>query len=153
MGEAALGASELVEQVRERANRLAWTPPAHEPLERTLDRPRLHDHPGLTYAHRHWALPDHSSETGRGPKAWVRRIVGRFVFYALRHYLQEERDLIGHLVRLNDDLAQRCDELTEAHRELLDELDHRFSDAATSQEKLATMLDRGVARPPGDRGA
>jgi len=79
--------------------------------------------------------------------------VGRFVFYAFRHYLQAERDLIGHLVRLNDDLAERCDELTEAHRELLDELDSRFADAATSQEKLATMLDRGVQRLPGDRGA
>ncbi len=83
----------------------------------------------------------------------MRRTVGRFVFYALRHYLQEERDLMGNLVRLNDDLAKRCDELTEAHNELLDELDNRFSDAATSQEKLATMLDRGVPGPPGDRGA
>lgn len=153
MGEAALRASELVEQVKERANRLVWTPPVHEPLERTLERRRLHDHPGLSFAHRHWALPDHSSESGGGPKAWVRRVVGRFVFYALRHYLQAERDLMGHLVRLNDDLAKRCDELTEAHGELLDELDSRFSGAATSQERLATMLDRGVPRPPGDRGA
>ena len=153
MGEAALRASELVEQVRERADRVAWVPPVHEPLDDSLDDRRLHDHPGLTYAHRHWALPDHATESGRGPKAWVRRVVGKLVFHALRHYLQAERELIGNLVRVNDELAKQCDELTEAHHTLVAELDDRFAQAATSQERLATMLDRGAHRAPGDRGA
>jgi hypothetical protein len=58
---------------------------------------------------------------------------------------------MGNLVRLNDQLAKRCDELTEAYRTLLKELDDRFVESATSQEKLASLLDRSAQRAPGDR--
>jgi hypothetical protein len=152
VGETALRASELVQQVKERADRLAWAPPVHEPLERSLKRRRLQDHPGLDYAHQHWTLPNSYVEAGHGPKAWVRRVFGRLVFHVIGHYLRDERELFGNLLRLNDDLAKRCDELAEALRNLLEELDGRFAQAATSQEKLATMLDRGAQRPTGDRG-
>jgi hypothetical protein len=153
VGEAALRADELVQQVRERADRMALSPTVHQPLARVLKPWRLQDHEGLDYAHHHWTLPDTYVEARRGLRARVRRVVGRLVFVVLGKYLREERELMGHLLRLNDAMAKRCDELGDAHRGLLEQLDGRFSEIAVSQQKLATMFNRGTERPVDVSGA
>ncbi|HXP32683.1 MAG TPA: hypothetical protein VN820_01645 [Acidimicrobiales bacterium] len=152
MGDAALEVDGFVRRIKERADQLAWTPPIPEPLERSIDDRRLQEHPGLDYAHRHWALPDQPSDPGQGVLARGRGVFGRWVFHALAHYLHDERQLVSHLVQLNDALAKRCDELAQAHRALLQELDGRFAEAATTQEHLARAVERPARPPAGDGG-
>ena len=146
MGDVAVEVDEFVRQVKAITEGRVLSPSQTEPLSRKVDDRRLQDHPGLDFAHRHWALPDRPEPAGNGPLSGLRRVFDRLVFAALGSYLREERALVGHLVQLNDALAKRCDELAESHRALLDELDRRFADTATAQERLARLLDPDTQR-------
>ncbi|MGA2522201.1 MAG: hypothetical protein ABSG81_15450 [Acidimicrobiales bacterium] len=150
MGDVAVEVDEFVRRVKARADRGAWAPPVPEPLTRDIDDGRVQDHPGLDYAHRHWALPGQGGEAGRGLTARLRGRLGRVVFGAMADYLSQERELLSHVVQLNDALAKRCDELASAHRALLQELDARFAEIAAGQEHLARTVRGEAARPPGD---
>lgn len=147
MGDVAVEVDEFVRQVKAATDGRVTSPPPVEPLSRVVDDRRLQDHPGLDFAHRHWALPDQPDPSGHGRRSRLRRICDRLVFAAMRSYLRDERALMSHVVQLNDALAKRCDELAEAYRTLLDELDRRFVDTVTAQEHLARLLDPERQRP------
>ncbi len=72
------------------------------------------------------------------------------MFRALARYLHEERELLGHLVRMNDALARRCDELarTVADRQVAD-AENQAHLAAWLQAKLSTG-GNGIPSPEGD---
>ena len=70
----------------------------------------------LEYLHHHWALPDtfDPADGGSGVRGKVVSAFGRLTYRVLGRYLREERELLSHLVRVNEALEQRCDELTSA---------------------------------------
>ncbi len=142
-----LRAEELVERLSARADDPAWSSlPVFPPLPRMGDATRLHQHAGLAYAHAHWALPDHYVADPSRVHGWRRlarrakRAAASVVFRALRRYLHEERELLGHLVRLNDAMAARCDALSDAYDRLAEELDDRLGMVTQSIEELMVQL-------------
>jgi len=101
------------------------------------------DHPlagteSLRYLQEHWTLPDGPDAPGKGVRGRLSTIVTRLVFRALGRYLHEERELLGHLVRMNDALARRCDELARTVG------DRQVADA----ENLAQLAAWLQAEPP-----
>jgi hypothetical protein len=90
-------------------------------------------------------LPDHVSgtETGGGVRGRIAGLAGRLTFRALGRYLHEERELLAHMVRMNEALARRCDELARAIA------DRQVADAE-NQARLAAWLQ--AEPPPGSRG-
>lgn len=94
----------------------------------------------LSYLHHHWQLPnlyDPSLIEGRGLKAKLARRVAAFVYRVLRPYLSAEQDLIANMVRINDSLAKRCDELSGA-------IEARQIAEAFSQARLAALMYENV---------
>ncbi len=133
-----------------------WAPSPTEPLPRPDPADPLRAHAGLSYAHQHWALPDSpladspladsppaDSPPARatGLRGRLRALVAAQVFGSLNSYLRQERELIGNLVRLNDSMAQRCDDLTEEVEALRAELDRRAVVRANDDAQIAGMLD------------
>jgi hypothetical protein len=55
-------------------------------------------------------------------------------------YLREERALLSHLVRVNEALEQRCDELTLRCEQLNQDMVDRQAAEAENQAKLALWL-------------
>jgi len=98
-------------------------------------------HPGLDYAHRHWALPDRPVP-GTGRKDALRARLARFIFGVLGPYLHAERELLANLVRLADGLAARCDELAAEVEQLRCQLDERAVAVAANHAELAERLDQ-----------
>jgi hypothetical protein len=70
----------------------------------------------------------------------VVRLLGRLTFRVLHPYLTSERELIANMVRLQDALAKRCDELAE-------HLARRQVEEAANQARLAAWLESHL--PPG----
>ena len=70
---------------------------------------------------------------GQGPVG----LFGRLTFRVLGRYLREERELLAHMVRVNEALERRCDELT-----------------LRCQQLNQDMIDRqaGRGRQPGQAG-
>lgn len=134
--------AELLAQVKAERQRLGWEPLAPERRQRfTADElPRTKE--ALDYLHRHWVLPDGSATgVGGGARGMLVRAAGRVVFRVLGPYLREERELLGHLVRLNDALVKQCDQLAERCQELADRaVDRQLAEAANLTD-LAVWLD------------
>ncbi|MHB8682119.1 MAG: hypothetical protein ACYDA2_08500 [Acidimicrobiales bacterium] len=115
MDEAALDPQEILERIRNDHRSLKWEPLApSDSLARWHQRP-MRDEESLEYLHGHWALPDAPDPAvgGSGLRGRVVRAFGRLVFRVLGPYLRSERELVSRLVRMNDALAHRCDELAE----------------------------------------
>jgi len=89
-------------------------------------------------------LPDRPdpAETGGGIKGRFIHLFGRLTFRVLAPYLRQERELIARMVRTNDALARRHDDLTEA-------LMKRQVAEAENDAKLAAWLYRAI---PDGRG-
>lgn len=105
-------------------------------------RPMLADE-NLDWLHRHWAVPNDLAAAGLPParssgQAAARHVAARAVFSTLRRYLDEERELFAHLVRLGDDLARRADTL--ALR--LEELESATRRSLWSTQEEVTRLER-----------
>jgi hypothetical protein len=80
------------------------------------------------------------------------RAAARVVFRVLGPYLREERELLGHLVRLNDALVKQCNQLVERCQELADRaVDRQLAEAANLTD-LAAWLDATLgAQSRGDQ--
>jgi hypothetical protein len=133
MNENSLDARELLLRVEADKRAERWLPlPPDEPA---LARSSMRHDPALTALHQRWVLPDRfdPAQAGRGVKGLVLRVVGRLVYRVLAPYLRAERELMAELVRGNDALAGRCDELAQA-------LLRRQSDEAQNDAKLAAWL-------------
>ncbi len=145
--------AEFLDQLRAQNHLFRWEPLAPE-RRRRFDRdsgPRTAEE--LDYLHTHWALPDQPDPAaGRGLRGRLRGMSGRLVFGALGRYLREERELLAHLVRLNDALSARCDELADRCQQLADQAVARQEAEAVNLTQLAAWLaaEAAVSAPVTD---
>lgn len=139
MSQEGLDPRAFLERLQGEQRTLRWAPLPPAVPEQWRDHP-LAEEESLRYLHEHWALPEVPSGTGTGGgvRGRLSAVTGRFVFRALGRYLHDERELLGHMVRMNEALARRCDELTRAVA------DRQVADAE-NQARLAAWLQ---AEPP-----
>lgn len=123
-----------------------WAPYVPGPLPSGPHPERVHNHPDLGFLHAHWLLPVPGTQ-GRG---W-RRLVARLAMAVLGPYFAAESELIGAMVRVDDALAARCDELAAEIDVLRRELDRRQVERAANEAQLAQVIDR--LRSPGNGAA
>ncbi|HUY64679.1 MAG TPA: hypothetical protein VMV14_09230 [Acidimicrobiales bacterium] len=95
----------------------------------------------LEYLHRNWTLQDHIDPdvVGSGLRGRAVSVFARLTFRVLGPYLREERELLARVVRMNDALARRCDELAQvvADRQVAE---------AENDARLAVWLSDGPRR-------
>ncbi len=144
MGQAPLDPEKVLERMRAEHQVLRWAPLPPE-TERWRVEPGHEtddNRESLEYLHRHWALPEQfePGDAGFGPKGKVLSIVGRLVFRVLGRYLREEREVLAHLVRVNEALDHRCQELTLRTQQLSKDMIDRQVAEARNQAELALWL-------------
>ena len=123
---------------------LAWEPLPPVKMRQYADGSQVRSRAALEYLHHHWALPDTfdpATAVGGGPKAKVVGLFGRLTYRVLGPYLREERDLLSHLVRVNEALEKRCDELVLRCEQLNQDMVDRQAAEAENQAKLALWLN------------
>ncbi|HUY65005.1 MAG TPA: hypothetical protein VMV14_10895 [Acidimicrobiales bacterium] len=106
---------ELLERLHADRRLPAWDPPAPSPALAGWRQRPMRDEEPLEYLHGHWALPEQFDPATAGG-GWRGRLVGlfgRLAFRVLGPYLHSERELLARVVRMNDALARRCDELAD----------------------------------------
>ena len=133
---------DILEQLRARNRILRWEPlPAN--TERTSpENEQAHNRGSLDYLHRNWVLPDKfdPAVAGGGFRGRLIALFGRLSYRVLSPYLQQERELLGHLVRISETLERRCDDLTLRGQQLQqDFLDRQVAEARNLTE-LALWL-------------
>jgi hypothetical protein len=140
----AVDPAELLEQIRADKRTLAWAPLAPSTELGLLRQHPLREHEALAYLHAHWALPDapDAAAFGGGLRGRVLRLFARLAFRVLAPYLRSERDLLANLVRVNDALARRCDELA-------DTMAMRHAEEAANEAGLAAWLQDRADRLAG----
>jgi hypothetical protein len=121
---------------------LSWEPLPPEKMRRTTDAGQARNRAALEYLHHHWALPDtfDLDAAGGGFRARIVGLFGRLTYRVLGPYLREERALLSHMVRVNEGLEKRCDELTLRCQQLNQDMIDRQAAEAENQAKLALWL-------------
>ncbi len=146
MDEHALDAKELIEHVRQDNRAARWLPLTPTGLP---DSPTpMQEDESLYYLHHHWMLPDRLGPAviRGGVKGRVIRLFARLTFRVLAPYLREEREFLARVVRTNDALARRCDELVNAM------VQRQFAEAE-NDAKLAAWLHQALPETSGDKSA
>jgi hypothetical protein len=144
MGQGTINPEELLERLKKEQAGLRWAPlPPSDGLAEWRKWP-VRSELSLDYLHRHWVLPDQfdPSTAGTGIKAKIIHLFGRLVFRVLGPYMRLERELLSHMVRMNDSLARRCDEITL-------EITRRETEQAKNEARLAAWLHEAL-RSGGD---
>lgn len=139
MSEQQLDASEIVERLKKDEQSLKWEPlPPGEALVNWRRWPTRSEE-SLDYLHNNWALPDSFDPyvAGSGLKGRLVRLFGRLTFRVLGPYLRRERETIANLVRINDALARRCDDLAS-------EITRRQTQEAANDADLAAWLHEAM---------
>jgi hypothetical protein len=133
---------QFLEQLKAEHKVLLWEPLPPDRSREVRANPDLHNRESLEYLHHHWALPDamDPADAGGGLRGKVIGAFGRLTFRVLGRYLHQERDVLAHLVRVNEALEQRCDELTVRCQQLHEEMVDRQTAEAANQAKLAAWL-------------
>ncbi|MHB8329882.1 MAG: hypothetical protein ACYDD6_09725 [Acidimicrobiales bacterium] len=144
MEETGVDPRELLDRIKADSRRLAWEPlPPSNAIGLWRQRPMRDEEP-LEYLHRNWALRDHvdPGAVGGGLRGRVVSVFARLTFRVLGPYLREERELLARVVRMNDALARRCDELAQvvADRQVAE---------AENDARLAVWLSDGPRRADG----
>jgi hypothetical protein len=134
---------EFLAQLRSEHRVLQWEPLAPQSVRPLGTQDQVRSAHLLEYLHHHWVLPDSfdASGTGRGIRGRLVRMFGRLTYSVLQPYLHAERDLLAHVVQVNDALERRCDELTLRCQQLNQDLVDRQVAEARNQTKLAVWLD------------
>jgi hypothetical protein len=137
VGQPPLDPRELLERLRSEHETLQWEPLAPDEARHTKDGPNS-ERSSLDYLHRHWALPDHfdPAEAGAGIRGRIVMLFGRLTYRVLGSYLRQERDLLAHMVQVNEALERRCDELTLRCRQLGED----FTDRQVAESRNLTEL-------------
>ena len=135
MEDGELDPQELLERLHDDKRSLVWTPLS--PSDRLIvwrQRP-MRDEEALEYLHQHWTLPDgpDAATFGGGLRGRLVGLFARLAFRVLGPYLRSERELLAHMVRMNDALARRCDELADTVAE-------RQTAEAENDARLAAWL-------------
>ena len=153
MGQPALDPQEFLEQLKAQHQVLQWEPLPPDDPARIKDSEQTRTRGSLEYLHRHWTLPDDfdPAEAGAGGiRGKIVTMFGRLTYRVLAPYLHEERDLLGHIVRVNEALQRRCDELSLRCQQIQDEMLRRQAAEASNQAKLALWLH---LEPPATMGS
>ncbi len=142
MGEPVLDPEEFLDRLRRDGRVLKWEPLEPDELRRVPTSDRSRARTSLDYLHGHWALPNSfdPADAGGGAKGRAITLFGRLTFRVLGRYLSAERDLLAHVVRVNEALEQRCDELATRCQQLNEDLIGRQVAEAGNQAKLAAWL-------------
>ncbi len=122
MEQSDVAAGSIVEEIRARARR-PWAPSLRPDQSFA---PMVAD-PNLGYLHRHWELRKTLEPASRrvpagGVRGLVKVAFNRLSLGALGPYLEEEQELLAHLVRVVDALAHRCDAIVAAQAAEIDSL-------------------------------
>ena len=156
MDDAEFDPEEILEQLRASSRVLRWEPLPAGQSRSTRENEQIRNRGSLEYLHRNWVLPHEFDPTvaGRGIRGRLVRVFGRLTFRVLGPYLDQERELLAHMVRVNEALERRCDELTLRGQQLnQDFLDRQVAEARNLTE-LALWLHTespvsGRDGPPG----
>jgi len=141
---------ELLERIRKEHRSLRWSPLAPDPAGTGGTGDQVRSPESLEYLHHNWMLPDHFEPSGRpGVRGKVSARLGTFVYAVLGPYLRAERDLLAHMVRVNDALEKRCDELTNRLEELRHHVADRQAAEARNQAELAVWLHQALPETDG----
>jgi hypothetical protein len=149
----------LLDRLRDDHAALRWEPLAPTTGRRPTGGGQVRGGADLAYLHEHWTLPDSFDPgvAGGGLRGRVVSAIGRVTFRVIGPYLREERALLGHLVRVNDALEQRCDALTLRCEQLEQDMVDRQVAEASNLAELALWLHRDPpvpgSAPPGTEGA
>jgi len=147
----------ILERLRAEQRILQW-----QPLPPNLQRgaqggEQTRSRGSLEFLHSNWVLPDHYDRavSSGGFRGRAIDMFGRLTFRVLGPYFRQEREVIAHLVRVNEALERRCDELTMRCQQLnQDFLDRQVAESRNLTE-LALWLhldhpasdDRGTPAP------
>lgn len=142
MGTPALDPEAFLKAMKSDHQVLDWEPLPPSDPHRRADGHQVRNRASLEYLHRNWVLPDSfdPADAGAGLRGKVVAVFGRLTFRVLNRYMVEERDLLAHMVRVNEALEQRCDELTLRCQQLNQDMIDRQVDEARNQAKLAVWL-------------
>lgn len=148
MGPPALDPDEFLEQLKAEHRVLSWEPLPPDQPRRAPHGDQSRTAASLRYLHGHWALPDSfdPADAGGGVRGRTVGVFGRLTYRVLGRYLREERELLAHMVRVNDALEKRCDELAARCQQLDDDMLTRQAAEAANLAKLAIWLH---LEPPG----
>ncbi len=137
-----LDPAELLDKLRAEHQVLYWAPLPPEQVRRARETNQARSRTSLEYLHHNWALPDSydpGDASGDLRGKFISRF-GRLTFRVLGSYLREERALLSHMVRVNEALEQRCDELTLRLEQLNQDMVDRQAAEAENLAKLALWL-------------
>ncbi len=151
MTPSALEPEQVLKTLKESRRHLAWEPlPADERAPIRLTE-QSRSRPYLQFLHGHWALPDTftPSQPVSGPRGKLIGLFGRLTYRVLGSYLREERELLANMVRANDALEKRCDELATCCEQLHEAMISRQNAEAANLTELAIWLGSDGA-PPAD---
>ena len=142
MGQSALEPEEILGRLKAEHQVLQWGPLPPDEVRRDKETDHSHRKKSLDYLHQHWAIADafDPATAGGGPRGRVLGLFGRLTYRVLGPYFREERGLFSHLVRVNEALEQRCDDLTLRYQQLRDDFIDRQVAEAENQAKLALWL-------------
>ena len=142
MDTSALDPEAFLEAMKSDHQVLRWEPLPPGDVHRRSGGSQIRNRDSLEYLHRNWVLPDSfdATDAGRGLRGKVVALFGRLTFRVLSRYMAEERDLLAHMVRVNDALEHRCDELTLRCQQLNEDMINRQVEEARNQAKLAVWL-------------
>ena len=129
---------DVLEQLTQYHPPLHWAPlPPPEALERWNQRP-LRAEESLAFLHAQRTLPAiGQAAAGRGLRGRLLRRLSHRMERILMPRMQQEQDLLSHLIHMTETLATRCDELTNAlaAQQVLE---------AANQARLAGWLDAAL---------
>ena len=114
-------------------------------------RPPLAGSSALDYLNQHWVFEIDAAPAGPGPLAALRvrakRLATRVVRGALSSFVLQERQFLEHLVRLQNELAERLDRdarelerVAAALTELRAEMRHAVGDGRALHHRIDTCL-------------
>jgi hypothetical protein len=132
----------LLARLKAEHRTLLWEPLPPEKQRRFTDVSQARNKASLEYLHHHWALPDSfdAASGGGGFRGKLVALFGRLTFRVLSPYLRDERALLSHMVRVNEALERRCDDLILRCEQLSYDMASRQADEAENQAKLALWL-------------
>ncbi len=151
-----LDPEEILNRLRDEHKVLAWAPlpPDEEPVS---GDEVIRNRDSLEYLHHHWTLPDSfdPSDAGTGIRGRLVALFGRLTYRVLGRYMTEERNLLAHVVQVNEALEQRCNELSLRCEQISTNILNRQAAEAANQAKLALWLHldgSSLANPEGSDG-
>lgn len=142
VGQPPIDPEDLLKRLKEEHQVLQWEPLPPTTMAQQPVGESVRNRTSLNYLHHNWALPDtfDPADAGAGPRGRLVALWGKLTFHVLRRYLREERDLIAHMVRVNEGLEQRCDELSLRVQQLRQDMVDRQVADAKNMTKLALWL-------------